>query len=355
MVTGKYFDGKSSQPQKVEVVLNVGFDELKISSETINFVWKLQDLNYEKFGSFLEIKLVENSGDFLTIDNKEFNAEFIKQIQRKKDVGFYKPLLEMTYKNYIIIAVAILGLIVAGYFIAVPYIAEKAVAIIPESVDTRIGDMAGLQLLHGAKIDSEKSEILAQFADELKLNNTKPLYFNVIDTNIVNACALPDGEIVVYTGILDKMTDYQQLAGLLGHEVTHINERHSMKMLCKNLAGYILISAIFTDVNGIVAILAENAHSINTLSYSRAFETESDEKSVDILIQNHINPQGVVSLLELLQDEEKMLGKVPEIILTHPITEHRISHIQTIINRRDFLPQNNQKLQSLFKKLKAKN
>ena len=77
-----------------------------------------------------------------------------------------------------------------------------------------------------------------------------PIKFSVINSETVNAFALPDGNVVVFTGIIDLMDDYDELAGLIGHEVAHVNNRHSMRMMCRNLAGYIFLSAVLSDVNG---------------------------------------------------------------------------------------------------------
>ena len=75
------------------------------------------------------------------------------------------------------------------------------------------------------------------------------------------------------------MKSYDQLVALLGHEVSHVNNRHSIKILTRNLAGYMMISLVFSDLNGIMSVLAENAQQLRSLSYSREFEEEADEQA----------------------------------------------------------------------------
>jgi predicted Zn-dependent protease len=192
---------------------------------------------------------------------------------------------------------------------------------------------------------------LNEFARQLTLNNTRDLRFFVVESNVVNAFALPNGNIIIYTGILNKMENSGELAGLIGHEVSHVNNRHSVKTLCRNLAGYLILSALLGDVNGITAIIAENAHNLQNLSYSRQFEREADEQGTAILIQNQIDPQGMTQLFTRLEEEENAFA-VPEFISTHPLTQDRIAKINRYIENEVYQTENHPLLDELFQSLK---
>lgn len=350
---GKYFDGKLSKPQDVEVTFDAESDALKISIDNLEIMWTIHNVDYEKIGDMLEIRKEEHSPEFLSIYDKEFNLLFINRLHNIKNVGVYKKLLNLSYSKHIAIFGGLLILIVLGYFFLLPEIAEKSVALIPKSFDKHIAKVALTNF--GFETDTLKSEILTRFAQKMELNNETDLNFKVVDSEIVNAYALPDGTVVVFSGILKKINNYEQLAGLIGHEVSHINERHSVKMLCRNLAGYIFISALFSDVNGLMTVIAENANSLNNLTYSRKFESEADKDGSLLLIQNGINPKGMVSLFEELQKEGKTdisEINIPEIIRTHPFTSNRIKDIEEIIKENTFEQKDNYQLKKLFKKLK---
>ena len=344
---GKYFDGKSSQLHEVEVILDTHTNELKIHNDNLNISWEIYNISYEKIGNMLEIRKEERTNEFLSIYDAGFNTEFINFLHKTKDVGIYKKLLNLSFSKHIAIFGGLLTLIVLGYFFLVPVIAEKSVVLIPKSFDKQISKMALTNF--GYKTDSIKSEILTRFAQNMELNNQTPLNFKVVDSPIVNAYSLPDGTVMVFTGILQKMNSYDQLAGLIGHEVSHINKRHAVKMLCRNLAGYIFISALFSDVNGIMTVIAQNAQNLNNLTYSRQFESEADEESTLLMIQNHINPKGMVSLMKVLQKEQDI--KLPEIISTHPETTNRIKDIEQIIKDQSYKSTNHPYLKSLFVEL----
>ena len=129
-------------------------------------------------------------------------------------------------------------------------------------------------------------------------------------------------------------------------------------MLISNIAGYILISLMFSDINGIMSIMLDNAHQLNSLSYSRKYEKQADEEGLNILIKNNIDPNGMVNLFELLKNEEKekftikgyeLIG--PEITSSHPLTQERIYNIKDLISKSNYQIENNKKLREIFKKL----
>jgi beta-barrel assembly-enhancing protease len=166
----------------------------------------------------------------------------------------------------------------------------------------------------------------------------------------VNAFSLPDGNIIVFTGIIDVMKDYDELAGLIGHEVSHINNRHSMKMLCRNLSGYLFVSAMLSDVNGIMAIIGDNVHNLQSLSYSRQFERQADEQGTALMVMNGINPKGMTTLFSRLKASEKVT--MPAFISSHPITDDRIADINRLYKRTPRSFQYNPVLENLFQQVK---
>ena len=352
-VSGKYFDGKSSQPQVVEVAFDEDYSELNFRNAYVNITWNLRKIVYENYGNLIEIRTQQGANEFLVVDDKEFKKHLIDFLRKRNKLSVYQKLIHLNFGMHLAIAASILAIIALGYFFAVPFVAEKSVALIPETFDDKLGDTFIGKFITKNKQDTVKTLLLNEFAQEMELDNNKPLHFTVVNSSTVNAFALPNGEIVVYTGILEKMDDYSELAGLIGHEVTHVNNRHSMKMLCKNLAGYLVISALFADVNGVIAIIAENAHNLNTLSYSRTFETEADEQAVYLMMKNNINPQGVLSLFKVLEEESKLADyELFEFAQTHPLASHRIENIKKIIAKNEFSYNENEKLKALFEKMK---
>ena len=119
-----------------------------------------------------------------------------------------------------------------------------------------------------------------------------------------------------------------------------------MKAIARNMAGYLLISAVLSDVNGIMAVFADNANQLGMLSYSRSFEEEADEDGWLTLKNNNIDPQGMVTLFTRLKSDEKYA--MPAFLSSHPLTENRIRSVKKIIKTRPYVIKKNQKLTDIF-------
>ena len=354
-----YFDGITSTPQHIELMLEERINELRFFLSDGNCtIWHLRDVQYEIYGNdLIEIRHASNPMALLKVNDKEFKENFVTHFKRKMQMSWYQRIIGWGFTAHLTIAISIFALIVWGYIFVVPYIAEKSAALIPDSFDDYLGKTFMFDYMTQHAVDSSKTVVLNDFAGQLELNNTKQLHFTVVNSDMVNAFALPDGNVVVFSGILEKMENYDELAGLIGHEVSHINGRHSVKMLCRNLAGYLFISAILTDVNGIMAIISENAHNLQNLSYSRQFESEADEQGTLLMMQNKINPLGMVQLFSRLQEEEKdeTNGKyvtLPEFMSSHPATEERKDYIKQLIESKSHVETVNPELELLFRQLK---
>ncbi|MFN3444771.1 MAG: M48 family metallopeptidase [Bacteroidia bacterium] len=350
-VTAKYFDGQTSTSKQTTLVFNEMMNEFRLHTANENsFVWLLDDIQYTQYGNLLELRNKKYPGAVLKIEDLVFAERFYETLKQNKRVDVHTRLLKLSFAQITVLAAALLGLVVLAYFYLLPPIAEKSAALLPESIDNQIGNTFMNSFLDGSEIDSTKTKYLEQFAAELDLKNQKPLGFTVVKSSEVNAFALPNGQIVVFSAILDDMKSADELAALLGHEASHINNRHSTKILCRNLAGYMLVSLLLSDVNGIMAVLADNAQQLHTLSYSRGFEQEADEQGLKILIDNGINPNGMVNLFEQLEKEETF--SLPKIMSSHPLTKERISNMKKIIDETKYKIKPNNKLASIFERIK---
>jgi Zn-dependent protease with chaperone function len=348
-----YYDGKSSTPQQI----NLNFDKNSgvfyfESQNKKGNKWRFNEVVFANRDGTLTVKHKHNSFESLRSKNVEFiNA--IQDFRRKnKATGWYENLLNYGFKAHMLIALFILGFIALSYLILIPWVAEKSVILIPEDYDNKIGSLVYSQIIDEGNIDSTKTKSLNLFAKELKLNNKKQLHFTVVNSDIVNAFALPDGNIVVYSGILKTMKNYEELVALIGHESAHVNNRHSMKMMCRNLSGYLFVSAVLGDVNGIMATVGDNVNTLQSLSFSREFEKDADRDGFAILKKNNVNPKGMSTLFSSLQKEEKGMVTLPEFMNSHPVTQERIKYINKLITNNKYAVIKNNELQLLFTKIR---
>jgi predicted Zn-dependent protease len=347
-----YFDGESSTPLNIEIFLDKKKENFYFETQKNGWInWKIEESDFKQKADSFVIQNKEDVSKNIIIKDSTFINDLKTYLEETRNINWYQKLINLGFKVHSAIAITILAFIGLSYLYIMPWVAEKAVVLVPESYDTNLGDLVFKQSLMTSTIDSVKSEKLNRFAKELKLNNNKNLHFTVVNSGIINAYALPNGDIVVFSGILDAMKDYEELVALIGHEVSHVNNRDSMKMLCRNLSGYLFVSAILGDTNGIMAIIGDNANTLQSLSFSRKFEHQADVEGFQILTANHVDPKGMSNLFKRLH-QDKSDFSIPEFLSSHPITTERINYINTMIQSNSFVVKDNPKLKALFQEIK---
>lgn len=154
--------------------------------------------------------------------------------------------------------------------------------------------------------------------------------FDVIDSKEINAFALPGGPTFFYTGLMDRLKTEDELAGVLGHELTHVRKQHwayayadSQK---RNLGLSIILMA--ARANETLANLVGITNDVVfELPFSRKHETEADDGGFDALVSLGYNPQGLADTFQMLRDAIKD-GTPPEFFSDHPDDKNRIKRIQ---------------------------
>jgi len=159
----------------------------------------------------------------------------------------------------------------------------------------------------------------------------------VVDNSTINAFAVPGGVIGVHTGLFLFSDNEAQFAGVLAHEIAHLSQRHfsrsidkareaSIPSMAGMLAGIILAATTGSDA-GIAAIAASQAAALeNQLRFSRQHEQEADRVGMETLARANMDPNGIPSMFENMNANLRFArAKPPEFLLTHPLTENRIS------------------------------
>lgn len=222
------------------------------------------------------------------------------------------------------VAFTVLMLIGLGYWFGLPWLAGAVAARFPTSAEIKMGDTMYENMIRAYEVDDQLTAKLNDFTKAIDFKTNYPIRVTVVTENDANAFALPGGNIVVFEGILRKMKTKEELAALLAHEVSHVHYRHSLRNIFRSLGGYLFLSLLLNDINGIVTILADNSNALANLTYSRELETEADSKGMDVLQSNGIRLQGFVDLFALLQSEHGDVGSL-KLLSTHPLTGERLA------------------------------
>jgi predicted Zn-dependent protease len=150
------------------------------------------------------------------------------------------------------------------------------------------------------------------------------LKIHLVANDEVNAFALPNNHLVVYTGLILKCRKQEALQGVLSHEMAHIQRNHVMKKLSKEIGLTILISAT-AGGNG-VGVLKEILKTLSSTAYDRNLEKEADLEAVKYLLNANINPTPLADFMfELAYEKEDLKGL--SWLSTHPESGARAKYI----------------------------
>ena len=130
-------------------------------------------------------------------------------------------------------------------------------------------------------------------------------------------------------------------------------ERWQWRMLMRQLASYVFISMLIGDASAIVAVVAENADNIRNLSYSRGLEEDADRHGMERLHARGVDPQGMVELLKLLEEEAMEMPQAMQFLSSHPLTEDRIAVAERERDALGPLPAPPMDLVPLFEKVRT--
>lgn len=149
----------------------------------------------------------------------------------------------------------------------------------------------------------------------------------VHDDDVLNAFATPGGYIYVYTGLIKYLDNVDALAGVLGHEIAHADLRHTSRNLQKQYGVSLLLSILIGEnASQLEQIAGQIAGTIAGLKFSREYESEADDRSVEYLAKTEYACDGVRLFFQKLEDSGQG-GSTPQFLSTHPSPENRISDI----------------------------
>lgn len=150
------------------------------------------------------------------------------------------------------------------------------------------------------------------------------------DQNVINAFALPGGQIFITYALFSRLENEDQLAGVLGHEIGHVLGKHSNERISEaNFWKTITLGAsVGTDMGALAQSIGQNT----LLANGRDDELESDELGVMFMIDAGYNPEEMIGVMEILKAAAGP-NRVPEFQSTHPDPENRIEKIKTAIKK----------------------
>jgi len=168
------------------------------------------------------------------------------------------------------------------------------------------------------------------FADIVAQARRKDISYQltVLDSQVVNAFAAPGGYIFITTALLEHVgKDADALANVLGHEVAHVEHKHGMNTLGRQLGIGLVLDLLFggqQQRDNALFTAAQVATQLISLGWSREQEHEADDRGQRLAAAAGYDPMGMVRFFEVLQRLQGQEVPFLEFLSTHPLTSERI-------------------------------
>jgi len=186
--------------------------------------------------------------------------------------------------------------------------------------------------------------IIAEYVNRIGQNLVRnsdakvPFTIKVIDSEEINAFALPGGFFFVNTGILLNADNEAEMAGVMAHEIGHVAARHGTRQATRGEIAQIGSIVPLIAVGGMAGYGIYQAMGLAVpmgfLKFSRNFESEADMLGIEYMYKAGYDPGAFVDFFEKVESQEKRKpGTMSKLFSSHPPTEDRIKHSQEIIQK----------------------
>jgi predicted Zn-dependent protease len=212
--------------------------------------------------------------------------------------------------------------------------------------EQKMGRLYAQVIEHDSKLVSDA--LVTEYVNRISQNIVRnsdarvPFTVKVVQSDDINAFALPGGYLYVNTGLILAVQDEAELAGVMAHEIAHVAARHATRQMTRS-SMFNLASLPLVFVGGPLGAVLQStmgfAKPLGLTKFSRGFEAEADYLGVQYLYKAGYDPQALVSFFERIGALEKHNGIISRGFSRHPQTSDRVKKLQkeltTILPVRD--------------------
>jgi predicted Zn-dependent protease len=213
-------------------------------------------------------------------------------------------------------------------FVFLPRISDMLADQMPLEQEVAFGDAVVRQVQgwlggDGVAVCSAPAGLAALEKMERRLTEGQGLTYDielsVMDHEMLNAFAAPGGRIVILRGLLDEAETAEEVAGVLAHEIGHVEARDPVRLAFRSAGSAGILALVLGDVTGgtVIGLLGDH---LMSASYTREAEAAADAFAFDLLVRTGIGTEGLADFFERI---EGMGDDLPEILSTHPASGNR--------------------------------
>ena len=364
-LNGHFMDGETSRRQPVEVMPAAGALLIYGADRVLVGTWSYQGLKLVDealAGQPVRFRHDEMGEALLAVDSHEI----LEHIERSGDVGFRKASAIRPTRAMLLFSVSLLMGLIFLIWWGVPRLAAPLVRLIPFAWEKELGESVVHNLREGRAFcaNREGAAALAEMAGKLiaaagpqytaagqqitaagqqdtaagpqntaagaQRPTTVPLTVRVIPEKTVNAFAAPGGQVVLFSGLIEKAESPEEVAGVMAHEIAHAIERHPMQSMLRAAGVFLLVGLLVGDTSTLGTLASEGAKVLLVLSYSRDTEREADRIGMELLNKAGIRGDGLLDFFARLQGERGEEGRLPVLFASHPMHAERVERLKLL-------------------------
>lgn len=334
-----HFDGIKPRPRPGQLIYDpankeLHFYEIDTETQTEKFAFSLDKDHAYEIRTRSKEQLIEwrvkgnHTSALIVITDLKFTRLVRDKYLAHKNI-FWRYATYVWSESFgrVIIALAV-ALAITG--VGAHYFMENSYHLIPVTWDKKVGDQAeaGLKEFGAICASPETVRDLRKFLPYFREAGTPHQYdIQILKSPVENAFALPGGKITVFSATVQKAKNYEELAGILAHEVGHVERRHGMQQLSQYMTLRLVLTLAFgmTDDATILSFAADAGALLLLLKNSRDHERDADAFAARKLAEAGISSKAIREFFERINKESKSeISSVPDFVLTHPADEERI-------------------------------
>lgn len=322
--SAQWYDGHTAIRHEGEAVWDGG-DLLVLRGSIGSMEVPFADLEYgeERAGELIYTRT--SNRDFRLVLPTGLPSGLASKLPAKQVYGAWVDKLGIGKATAIFAAVSIAA--VALFMTAPEWLGPR----VPQSWERNLGDALvgdmGNRLCHTKEGDAALAKLLEAVDPE-----QEKVRAGVANIGMVNAVALPGGQVLLFDGLVQDAESPEELAGVLGHEVGHVRERHVMTALLRQFGLSILLS-------GANSSMGETVFGLASMGYSRDAEREADEYARDRMAESNVSPLGAARFFERIGgDAEGEQNAVIGWVSSHPDPRERAQAYRAAAKGKSFTP-----------------
>lgn len=337
----KFLDGLTSGIPDPGIAWIDGCDLHFVADAGPTKSWSVPDvIEVTKVATEVHLELAPQTEDSPTAKLVVLHQDFLRDVDAAQERfgSSGRASIQRTRRRWglgawIAIAAVVVPLAYVTYTVAIPklhvFISVEKEAALGDYVFEAVSDDWDLV------VDAEFERVVKGMVQELQAPDSPyDIRVTLIKDELINAMALPGGRIMVYTGLITSAPSADALAGVLAHEVAHVEERHGLKHVMRAI-GMLQFAgaAVGGGIDGFEAAetIVELSSGALILKNSRRHEHDADRVGVERLIAAGRSPRGLIEFFETIETEMPKMPDMLQWASTHPLSSERIERVEDLI------------------------